>query len=198
MRFQRFFELLSQQERSPRVLVSDLQRLIDTHHAGVGQIRNQWFPDFEGAAFGNFIWLEEERTSPHEEPFSDARVFVNDRFRDDREMVRIIAAKETMHVFDSREQQTRDPEAFKKLLQEIASKPMQVDTSLPYAADREALWKAVVCLVPPWLRDPYLEQWNAGSVKSHELAVRWSVPTPVANQAMNPYYEEALKRFEIG
>lgn len=177
--------------------VADIQDLINRHHTGVGRIRNKWFPDFDDAAFGNFIWLEEERTSPHEEPFSDAVVFVNDRFRDDREMVRLIAAKETMHVFDGRDQQTRDPEAFKRLLREIASKPLQADASAPYAADREALWKAIICLVPPWIRDEYLEQWQSGDVKSHELAVRWSLPVTAAAQAMNPYYDDVRQRFGI-
>lgn len=197
MLFPAFYRHLEDLKPEPRVLVSEIQRIIDVHHTGVGTIRNKWFPDFPKAGDGNFIWLEEERTSAYEEPFSDAIVFVNDRYRDDREMTRVIAAKESMHVFDTTEQRTCDGDSFRRLLSEIASKPMQADISEPYAADREALWKAILCLVPHWLRDAYLEDWQSGAVQAHELAVRWWIPEKFAAQAMNPYYDEARRKFGL-
>ena len=112
-------------------------------------------------------------------------------------MRRIIAAKELMHVFDGIGQRTDTPDKFRQLLSDIASTPIDVDINSPYWADRAALWKATIALIPPWIRDPYLEQWQAGTVKSHELSVRWWVPENVAAAAMSDYYEKAMLLFGI-
>ena len=140
--------------------------------------------------------MDEERTSPHDEPFNDAVVFINDRFAEDRPMRRIIAAKELMHVFDTASQRAGDPESFRKLLADIASKPMN-GASEPYGADRSALWKAIVAMVPPWIRAEYLEQWRSQSIKVHELAARLWLPESIVAAAMGEYYETALRLFGI-
>lgn len=155
----------------------------------------KFFSDFDGAQFGNFIWLEEERTSPYEEPFNDAVVFINSRFVKDLPMRRIIAAKELMHVFDDKSAQTDDRRKFVDLLTEIASSPVPADASERYAADRGALWKAILCLIPPWIRNEYLDQWNDQTIKAPELASILWLPENVVAAAMGAYYDVAVRRF---
>ena len=196
MHFSAFFKRLAELKPSPRVEVEQLRQIVNQRHTGVGSVTFRYFADFPGAQWGNFIWLEEERTSPHEEPFNDAVIFINDRFSEDRSMRRIIGAKELMHVFDTSGQRAGDAESFRRLLSDIASKPMD-GASEPYGADRIALWKATVALVPPWLREEYLEQWNAQAIKAHELAARWWLPETVVAAAMGSYYPAALEMFGI-
>lgn len=195
LRFSQFFTRLADDAPTPRVSVDLLARIVKDCHAGVGELEFRYFPDFDGAQHGNFIWLEEERTSPYEGPYNNAIVFVNERFRTDRPMRRLIAAKELMHVFDDAANQTRSDNAFRTLVSEIGSIPLLEDASPAYRADRIALWKAIIALVPPWIRDPYRAKWATQDVRAHELAVRWEVPESIAAAAMGTYYDTARLRF---
>lgn len=172
-----------------------LRDIVNVHHQGVGTVTFKFFDDFPGAQFGTFIWLDEERTSPHDEPYNDAVVFINSRYRDDRPMRRLIAAKELMHVFDTTEQKTGDPDKYRTLLKEIESTPIQEDMSQQYAADRVALWKAVIALVPPWIRDEFKGQWDSGAVKAPEIAARLWLPEVTVSAAMGDYYEIMFDRY---
>ncbi len=109
-------------------------------------------------------------------------------------MRRIVAAKELMHVFDAPGQRASDPALVRKLIQEINSKPLSEDSSEPYKADRFALWKATIALVPPWIRDEFIDQWRAGTVKAHELVARWWLPESVVSAAMGAYYPIAMEK----
>jgi len=196
--FPAFFQCLADRKPEPRVAVQLLKKIVDDHHPGVGRVQFRYFQHFDGAAAGNFIWLEEQRTSPYEEPFNDAVVFINSQISEDRPMRRIVAAKELMHVFDSPEQRVTSRVAFMELVREIESTPVAGDASPAYEADRGALWKAIIALVPPWIRDPYLPQWTAGAVKAPELAARLWLPEAVVTAAMGAYYERAFSRFVDG
>lgn len=190
-------ELLAEKGQGKRVAIDALIQLVDLHHAAVGSITFKYFQHFPGAQHGNFIWLEEERTSPHEEPFNDALIFINSEFRQDRPMRRLIAAKELMHVFDGPNQRTATPQDFRKLINEIEAKPVSDDISAQYDADRMALWKATIALVPPWLRAEYLPAWNSGDVQAPELAARWWLPEVTVSSAMGSYYEKMCERFGV-
>lgn len=195
MKFPAFYRCLEDRKPHPRVDVELLKTLVNDHHAGVGRVEFRFFQDFDGAEIGNFIWLEEQRTSPHEDPFNDAVVFINDRFENNRPMRRIIAAKELMHVFDAPEERIGDKESFRALLLEIESNPVAAESSLAYAADRGALWKATLALIPPWLREEFRADWNGGNIKPAELAARWWLPENVITAAMGDYYERMYERF---
>lgn len=197
MNFQSFFKCLAEKAPHPRVDVELLKQLVNDHHPGVGKVQFRFFQDFDGAEIGNFIWLEEQRTSAYEDPFNDAVVFINDRFENNRPMRRIIAAKELMHVFDAPEERIGNRDSFKALLLEIESNPVPTDASLAYAADRGALWKATLALVPPWIRDEFRAQWIDGSVKAPELAARWWLPENVVTAAMGDYYDRMYDRFVV-
>ena len=171
-----------------------LRSIVNNHHAGVGTVTFRFFDDFPGAQFGTFIWLDEERTSPHDEAFNDAVVFINGRYRDDRQMRRIIGAKELMHVFDTEDQKTGDPESYRTLLKEIESAPVQEDMSPQYTADRAALWKATIALIPPWIRDEFKAGWASGEVKAPEIAARLWLPESTVSSAMGGYYDVMFKR----
>lgn len=194
MQFPAFFKCLAERQPKPRVELNLLRELVDIHHSGVGHIKFKYFPDFDGAELGGFIWLEDERTSPHEDPFNDALVFINDRYKDNRPWRRLVAAKELMHVFDGPGQQVPDEKTFRALLADIQANPVVADWTEAYAADRGALWKATITLVPPWLRDEFLPAWKAGSVKPPELAARWWLPEGVVTMAMGEYYERQIER----
>lgn len=198
MLFPAFFRCLADQKPEPRVPVQLLKKIVDDHHAGVGRVEFRYFQDFDGASAGNFIWLDEDRTSAYEEPFNDAVVFINSQFSEDRPMRRIVAAKELMHVFDAPEQRVPSRAAFMDLIREIESSPVPADASLAYEADRGALWKAIIVLVPPWIRDAYLPQWTAGTVKAPELAARLWLPEAIVTAAMGSYYERVFDRFVNG
>lgn len=189
-----FFNELSARAPAPRVEVDLLADIINARHQGVGTVSFRWSDDFEMAQWGTFIWLEEERTSPHEEPFRDAVVFVNTMFKNDRAMRRIIAAKELMHVFDDEDHRADGADKFRQLLQEVASQTLSEEASAIYLADRRALWKAIIALVPPWIREPYLSDYP-NSVKAAELAARWWLPPNIAEAAMGPGYDLALSQF---
>ena len=196
MQYKDLFSELSKLDRAARIEVESLRDIVNRHHAGVGTVTFRYFADFPGATWGNFIWLDEERTSAHEEPYNDAVVFINNRFSEERSMRRIIGAKELMHVFDNKEQRAGDPDTFRKLLSEIASKPI-ASSFEPYGADRVALWKAIIALIPPWIRSEYKPQWDSQAIKAHELAARWWLPESVVSAAMGSYYDEASALFEI-
>jgi hypothetical protein len=157
LHFHQFFRCLEEKQPSPHVDVEYLRDIVNLNHVGVGKVTFKYFKDFEGASLGTFIWLEEDRTSAHEEPFSDAVVFVNDKFANDERGRRIVSAKELMHVFDTPAQRSNTPQRVESLMREIESNPVTEDASEQYNADRYALWKAILCLVPPWLRDEYKE-----------------------------------------
>lgn len=152
------------------------------------------FQDFPGAQFGHFIWLEEQRSSAYEEPFNDAIIFINSKYRSDRPMRRLVGAKELMHVFDGPDQRTNTEEKFKDLLLEIESNPVSADFSDQYAADRFALWKATIALVPPWIRDEFKAAWDSGDVKAPEIATRLWLPESAVIAAMGPYYDRVMAR----
>jgi hypothetical protein len=195
MRFHDFFRCLTEKRPTPRVEVSSLAKIVNLHHFGVGTLTFKYFPDFDGAQFGNFIWLDEERTSPYEDPYNNAVVFINSRFQDDIPMRRIIAAKELMHVFDSPDQKADNPAKFKTLLDEIASSPIPEDQSERYAADRGALWKAILSLVPPWIRDEHRQSGSDQPHKAAELAALLWLPENVVAAAMGDYYDKAAAHF---
>lgn len=176
------------------VSVDKLITLVVEHHHGVGAITMRWLPNSENALDGVFLWLEEDRTSPYDEPFNDAVIFINDKHRQDDAMRRFVAAKELMHVFDEEVSQTRDATSFRLLLSEIGSSPLFEDGSLAYRADRIALWKAILALVPPRIRNPYKAAWANSDIKAHELGVRWEIPEQVAAAAMGDYYDKMLLR----
>lgn len=197
MNFPEFFKCLEERRPHPRVDVELLKSIVNDHHKGVGKVEFRFFQDFEGAEIGNFIWLQEERTSAYDEPFNDAVVFINDKFENNRPMRRTIAAKELMHVFDAPEERIGDKDSFKALLLEIESNPVAAESSLAYAADRGALWKATLALIPPWLREEFRAEWTGGSVKAAELAARWWLPENVITAAMGDYYERMYERFVL-
>lgn len=161
----------------------------------MGNLEFRFFADFPGASLGHFVWTEEDRTSAYDEPFNNAIVFVNERLIDDRPWRRFVSTKELMHVFDSDGGKADTEEKYRLLVQELASHPLLTDASEPYAADRVALWKAIVALVPPWIRDDYKDAWESGSVDASELAARWWIPESIASVAMGSYYEQALDQF---
>lgn len=195
MRFAQFFANLQSDQSASKVSVDDLAKVVRECHQGVGTLTFRFFPDFEGAQAGNFLWLDEERTSPYDCAFNNAIVFVNDKYRSDKPMRRFVAAKELMHVFDDVGSQTRNASAFRTLVSEIGSAPLQGDASAAYEADRVAQWKATIAMVPPWLKEPYQAQWRKQEVKAHELAVRWELPEVVVAAAMGEYYDRAYSRF---
>ncbi|MEQ1640348.1 MAG: hypothetical protein ABL881_06025 [Novosphingobium sp.] len=194
MLYSDFFQELTTRAPAPRVEVDLLAEIINSRHQGVGTVSFRWSDDFEMAQWGTFLWMEEERTSPHEEAFRDAVVFVNSIFKTDRPMRRIIAAKELMHVFDDVDHRADTPDKFKMLLQEVASQTLSEEASAIYLADRRALWKAILALVPPWIREPYLSEYP-NNVKAAELAARWWLPPNIAEAAMGPGYDLARATF---
>ncbi|HBK06234.1 MAG TPA: hypothetical protein DDZ81_10260 [Acetobacteraceae bacterium] len=195
MLFKDFFKCLSEKPFTNLIEVDTLADIVNLHHFGVGTLTFRNFPDFQGAQPGNFIWLESDRTSPYEEAFNDAVVFVNENILDDLPTVRIVAAKELMHVFDGAEQRANSPEKFKELLEEIASSPARNDTSPQYDADRVALWKAILALIPPWIREQFVDAWDKGDIKAPELARRLVLPEEVVAAAMGRYYSVYLDRY---
>ena len=195
MKYEQFIKVLQETKPTTRVLVEDLRRIVNERHEGVGQVAFRFFEDFPGAQLGSFTWLEDERTSPYQDPFNDAIVFINDRYRNDREMIRLIAAKELMHVFDTDEQKTDSPEKYKTLLKQIESSPIVDDQSEQYAADRVALWKATIALVPPCIRSEYLEGWRNGEIKAPEISAKLWLPDATISACMGDYYDVAVERF---
>lgn len=197
MHYNRFFECLIELRPMPRVEVTQLATIVNQRHNGVGTVSFRTFQDFPGAQLGAFVWLDEDRTSPHEEAFRDAIIFLNSVLHDQRSERRIVAAKELMHVFDAEDERTGTPEAFRQLLHDMENMPLFEDASRQYQADRSALWKAILALVPPWLRREYLAPWRAGQIKAAELATRWWIPENIAASAMGSYYEQMADRLEI-
>lgn len=195
MQFKEFFKILEDKKPSPRVEVETLRVIIDLHHIGVGKLEFRYFSDFENASLGHFIWGEEERTSAYDDAFNHVLIFLNDKLADDRAWRRFVSAKELMHVFDTDEGKAGDAEKYKLLVNELASNPMLEDQSAPCAADREAAWKAILCLVPPWIRGQYLDGWNENKIDASELAARFWLPEQVVSAAMGPYYETVHDRF---
>ena len=193
MQFRDFFRLITEKRPSPRVEFEMLRDLVTLHHFGVGKVTVKYFPDFDGAQLGNFIWLEQERTSPYEEPFNDAMIFVNNKVKEPA-LRRFIAAKELMHVFDSAVQRTDTRVKFEQLLEEIGSMPIRGDMSEGFTADREALWKAVLCLIPPWIRDEHKSDWGQ-TLTAPELAGRLVLPMEIVEAAMGSYYDRMFERF---
>jgi hypothetical protein len=182
--FRAFFSCLEEKRPVPFVRVDTLASIVNLHHSGVGSLSFRYIDDVPGAQLGSFLWQEDERSSPYDEPFNDAVVFVNENCINDLSMLRIVAAKELMHVFDGPAQRTDSPEKFRRLIEDIASTPIAEDSSEQYTADKEALWKAIIALIPPWIRSPFLEDWNARRVDVAELARLWYLPTEVSNGAL--------------
>ncbi|WP_294390327.1 hypothetical protein [uncultured Sphingomonas sp.] len=197
MRYQQFIEQLAQKRPSPRVHIEDLVSLVHDYHHGVGRVFFRYFDHFPGSQYGIFFWMEEELAGRNEEPHRDAQIHLSSVLRDDRPLRRIVAAKEMMHVFDEEKQRTANVEQLRTLLNDIAEKPFLDEASAQYAADREALWKAIIALVPPWLRQEYLDQARAGVIKPAELAARWWLPENVAAAVVGSQYETAAARFGI-
>ena len=195
MQYSAFFAVLAEKRTAARIEVELLSEIVHLHHTGVGKISFKYFQDFEGAQMGHFLWLEDERTSAYEEPFNDAVIFINSRYRDNRAMRRLVSAKELMHVFGTPEQRTDSSETFKALLMEIEANPVAQDASKQYEADRGALWQATIALIPPWIRDEFRQDWLDGKIKAPELAARWWLPESAVIAAMGDYYEKALARF---
>ena len=137
--YHQFYSKLTERAPQQRIAISVITDIINECHQGVGRVAVRYFEHSDGALPGNFIWLEEERTSPYEEPYRDAIAFVSDSLREDRHLRRLVVAKELMHVFDDPEARTADPNAFYRLLAEIESQPLPEDASDPYLADRGAL-----------------------------------------------------------
>ncbi len=195
MQYKRFIKCLEDLNPQARVRIEEMRKIVDEMHIGVGRVSFRYFADFPGAQLGSFIWLDEERTSAYEEPYNDAVAFINDRYREDRDMVRLISAKELMHVFDTEEQRTATPEQYAILLKQIESMTLPEDASEQYAADRVALWKAIIALVPPCIRNQYLDGWKSGEIKAPEISTKVWLPEPTVAAAMGDYYEVAYNRY---
>ena len=195
MLYKDFIRCLSERPRTPWICVSALAELINLHHFGVGRVIFKRFENVQGAQPGGFIWLDEDRTSPHEEPFNDACVFVNDKYADDRPLRRLICAKELMHVFDTHKQQVRDRLSFENFINQIASEPVFGDTSPQYRADRDAYWKAAIALVPPWIRSKHITESTLVTAGSHKVAEKLVLPPQFVEVVLRPYYETAAARF---
>lgn len=107
-------------------------------------------------------------------------------------MQRFVVAKELMHVFDSPTEKANNIDRFKNLVSQIASKPMLTDMEAYYVSDRNAYWKALICLIPPWLREKYLADWNALNGSLSNAAAELRLPEPYVAAAMGGYYDTAL------
>lgn len=197
MLYNRFFELLAEAKPKPRVAIGDLAQIVNQRHTGVGTVTFRYFDAFPGSQHGAFVWQEEDRTSPHEESFRDAIIFISSALKEQRPERRVVAAKELMHVFDCEDQRTGDADAFRRLLHDMENMPLPDDASPQYQADRSALWKAILALIPPWLRREYIDAWNERNVKAAELATRWWVPENIVTTAMGDYYEVMAARFGV-
>ena len=198
MEYERLIAILG--ETNPRRSVTSVEHLItlvNLHHKGVGQVSRQFFPNFEGAQAGHFLWLPEDRTSPHDDAFNDAIIYINDLYRDDAPMRRLIACKELMHVFDTDKQKANTPTKLITLIQEIESSPPLQDSSDPYTADRIDTWKALIALVPPWEREKYRLSWDSQTISANTLATRWVIPEFSVRHAMGLYYPKAVAAFKV-
>jgi hypothetical protein len=195
--FSRFISQLEEAPRGNHVGIDTLAEIVRLYHFGIGKLEFRWMLNFPGAQMGWFVRKPEDRTSPYEEPFHDAIVYINDLLKGERNLPyrRFVAAKELMHVFDTVDQRADDPQKFRTLLDEIASIPLHEDASAPYEADRQALWKAILSLIPPWVRAQYLDRWNSQAVNASELAALWALPENIVAVAMGHYYEVVKNRY---
>lgn len=195
MLFRDFIRHLDDGQPPPIVRVGLLIELVNTRHLGVGEVERRWFDGPSNCLPGTFIWWAPERTSPYEEGFNNATIFLDRKIERDVPMRRIVTAKELMHVFDTAERQVGNPDAFVSLTGDIEAEPLPGDASAMYLADEAAVWMAILALIPPPLRAAAHGAWADKTVTTAELAWRWRVPEIVAARAMGSYYETAQHRF---
>lgn len=195
MNYRQLIEHLEASSPTSRVEVEDIADLVRARHKGVGELTFRWMENIPGARPGMFIWQDGDRSSPYEEQFNHAHIFINEMYREDREKRRLVGAKELMHVFDTPDQQANDEDRYRTLIQQIEALPMNEDQSPQYQADREALWKARIALVPPSLRQIYLEGWSNGTLQAAELSARFWLPDNEISAIMGKYYDIYLDRF---
>ncbi|MGO2958678.1 MAG: hypothetical protein ACTIDN_06525 [Acetobacter sp.] len=185
---------------APAVKISTILRVINLYCSEVGKITFRYIPDpTNRLQAGNFIWLDEERTSPYDEPYRDAIVYLNEyKTKDNLPFRRLVSTKELMHIFDSSDERAGSRETVSKLLAEIASQPTSEFSSAPYKAEGEARWKAYMALIPPTLREKYLNDYRQGSISADDLSCQLQVPAFVVEAVMldnGGLYEKMLQKF---
>lgn len=192
MLFRDLYKIVSEEIAEPHVRFGFLKRVINMHHAGVGEVK-VWavkypIPNHQA----HYILLGKDRTSPYEEEFDIAEIRYCEALDQHPEMLRFALTKELMHVFDSEEEKTDTREKFIKLAREIQNQPLPKDASAMFNAELGTKWMAVVILCPKPFRDMFLRDYLAGNLQGFEIAERLRLPEWLIPHVMDDYYEVAF------
>jgi Zn-dependent peptidase ImmA (M78 family) len=108
---------------------------------------------------------------------------------------RFVVVKELLHLFDTPETATADPEQFGACLSELA----QPSGSMSPAGRREfeAMWLAMAILCPERCRERLVEEFNAQRLTYLDIATKLRVPQILVSMLFDDRYDRIVKPFLV-
>ena len=108
---------------------------------------------------------------------------------------RFVQVKELMHLFDSEDEMTGTPEAFKHLLTEFSVRLPDFDTSKQMNSEVRALVMALACLCPETQRLQFVEARKRGEIDNYQVAVQLRIPEFYVQTLLVPRFAEIVASF---
>lgn len=100
--------------------------------------------------------------------------------------------KELMHVFDPPNTHINTREKFIQFLKDLQNAPLS-RPNWPIEMENRARWMAILVLCPKPLRDAIKAEIAEGRALRLEVAQRFGLPEWVIDNAIDDYYDEALR-----
>ncbi|QJR19290.1 hypothetical protein [Pelagibacterium halotolerans] len=192
MLFKDLYEEVVGKVDRPPVPFDLLMHLINTRHAGVGEIK-VWsikYPMPNRQAHYKLVGTD--RTSAYEEEFDIAEIRYCEELNDHPRERRFALTKELMHVFDTESEKVDTREKFVEFVKEVQNQPLASQRSERFNSELDTRWMAAIILCPKPLRDIYLTSFRSGAIQPYEIAEALRVPEWVIPFVMDDYYDQAF------
>jgi hypothetical protein len=136
--------------------------------------------------------LFDDRTSAYNEAYLVADISYCAGLESDPDDLLFALCKELMHVFDPPETWIDTREKFIQFLKDLQNAPFN-RPNWPIEMENRARWMAILVLCPKPLRDKIAAEIQDGRALQSEVAQRLGLPEWVLDNALDDYYDEALR-----
>lgn len=175
---------------APIVRVKDLARRIVAHHQEVGEITFTPVVLDENTTLG-YVVYDYDRSSAYDHEYSILGVRYSDRLNSCHR--RYVCCKETMHSFDTPEEQANSRDKFFTLMRELEANPLAGNASAMLNSENQAEWMALLVLCPKTRRDTLKLQWEKHELTSRQVAEKLLVPEWTIRPLMGELYDQAYQ-----
>lgn len=193
MFFRDLYAAVEKELDEPPVLFDRLVHLINTRHAGVGEIR-VWAVQYPvPIRQAHYRLIGTDRSSAYDEEFELAEIIYCEELDQHPRERRFALTKELMHVFDTADERVDTRDKFIQFVKEVQNQPLASQRSARFNSELDTRWMAAIILCPKHLRDRFLQDYRSQALQPYEIAEAFRVPEWVIPFVMDDYYDQAFE-----